>query len=101
MSVSSSRSALPPYAVARVVMPTYVAGVLGLNDTDVRVFDPDTMAVTNLTDDGYDGSLPKSLPSVNFDLIARWLGDDTILFLRYPIGKEAIGNSGSGWPPPV
>jgi hypothetical protein len=84
----------------RVVMPTYVAGVLGLNDTDVQVFDPDTMTITNLTDDGYGSTLQKSPTPVNFDLIARWLEDDTILFLRYPIGKEAVGNSGSGWPPP-
>jgi hypothetical protein len=82
----------------RVVMPTYVAGVLGFNDTDVQVFDPDTMTVTNLTDDG--STLQKNPTPVNFDLIARWLEDDTILFLRYPIGKEAVGNSGSGWPPP-
>ena len=84
----------------RVIMPTYVVGVLGLHDTDVRVLDRHTMTVTNLTDDGYDGSLPKSPASASFDLIARWLDDDTILFLRYPIGTEAIGNSGSGWPPP-
>lgn len=82
----------------RVVMPTYVVGVLGLHDTDVRVLDPHTMTVANLTDDGYDGSLPKSPTPANFDLIGRWLHDDTILFLRYPISKHATGNSGSGWP---
>ena len=34
----------------------------------------------------------------NFDLIARWLDDDTIAFLRHRITKEGIG---SGGPPSV
>jgi hypothetical protein len=82
----------------RVVMPTYVVGLLGLDDTDIRVLDPQAMTVTNLTDDGYEGGLLDNPRPDNFDLIARWLDDDTIAFLRYRITKEGIG---SGGPPSV
>jgi hypothetical protein len=82
----------------RVVMPTYVVGLLRLEDTDIRVFDPHAMTVTNLTDDGYDGGLLHNAMPGNFDLIARWLDDDTIAFLRYPIVKDGVGKGG---PPSV
>ena len=75
-----------------VAMPTYVEGLLMFSDTDIRVLDPQTMTVTNLTDDGNDGGLLKNPKPGNFDAIARWLDNDTLVFLRYPISPDiAIG----------
>lgn len=80
----------------RLVLPTFVSGLMAFRDTDIRLFDPRTMAVTNLTDDGLDDGLLDNQAPGNFDLIARWVDEDTIVFLRYPVPKGGIGKG--GWP---
>lgn len=80
----------------RLVMPSYVAGLIQFRDTDVRLMDPITLAVINLTDDGADDSLLDNRAPLSLDIIARWMSGDTIVFLRYPVPK---GGAGKGGPP--
>ncbi|MGE3832283.1 MAG: hypothetical protein AB7F76_14905, partial [Parvibaculaceae bacterium] len=72
----------------RLVMPTYVDGLLRFRDTDIQVFDPQAMTVTNLTDDGNDSGLLNNPKPANLDFSARWLNNDTIAFLRYSIKAQ-------------
>src|SRR4051794_21565225 len=65
-------------------------------DTDVRLIDPFTLAVINLTDDRADDSLFDNRAPLSLDIIARWMSGDTIAFLRYPVPK---GGAGKGGPP--
>jgi WD40 repeat protein len=79
---------------ARMVMPTYNSALLAFRDTDIRLLDPRTLTVSNLTDDGLDDSLFDNPAAGNLDIIARWVDDDTIAFLRYPITKAGAGKGG-------
>ena len=54
-------------------------------DTDIRLFDPTTFAVRNLTEDNFDGSLLDGKGPANLDLLAHWIDSDTIAFVRYAI----------------
>jgi hypothetical protein len=63
-------------------------GLRSLQDTDIMLLDTTTMTLTNLTDDGYAGSLTRVEPSVrvDFDLSPQWSADGTRLaFIRYPL----------------
>lgn len=77
----------------RLVLPTFAASLIFFEDTDIRVLDPATMSISDLTDDGYDGGVFKSRAAAMLDLNGRWIDDETIIFLRYPIaqGGSAVG----------
>ncbi len=64
-----------------LLMPTIGMATLRFRDTDIRVFDPSTFSVRNLTDDGFDGSLADQKQS-NLDLLAQWGDAETIYFAR-------------------
>jgi WD40 repeat protein len=69
----------------RLLMPTYTDGLLHLKDTDIRLFDPATFTVRNLTDDGFDGSFLMGKRPANLDVLAHWIDSDTIAFVRFAI----------------
>lgn len=70
-----------------MVMPTYRDAFEAFRDTDIKVLDPTTLAITNLTDDGVDGSIMKRGPA-NMDAAAQWLDADMLIFLRLPFGTD-------------
>src|SRR4051812_11186130 len=78
----------------RLLMPTYFDGLQRFQDTDIRLFDPGTFTVENLTDDGFDDSLIPDKGPANFDLAPRWVDDDTIAFIRYVIPAEGFRQAG-------
>jgi hypothetical protein len=78
----------------RLLMPTYHDGLQRFRDTDIRLFDPVTFSVENLTDDRFDDSLLQQKGPVNFDLAPRWVDGDTIAFIRYAIPAEGLRQVG-------
>ena len=80
----------------RLVMPSFGAALLAFHDTDIRLLDPRTQTITNLTDDGLDDSLFDNRTPLSLDIAARWVDEDTLAFLRYPVPK---GGAGKGGPP--
>jgi hypothetical protein len=84
-------------AASQLVMPTYTDAFLRFKDTDIRLFDPTTFTVRNLTDEGFEGSLLRPAGPTNLDVLARWIDNDTIAFVRYaiPAGGASQGVSTS------
>ena len=64
-------------------------------DTDIRLFDPATFAVRNLTDDSFDGSLLDGKGPANLDILAQWIDSDTIAFVRYAIPEGGFKQGAS------
>jgi WD40 repeat protein len=79
---------------AHLVMPTFTQSFFEFRDTDIRLFDPVTLEVTNLTDDGPSDVLPPESGSVNYDIASRWVDDDTIAFIRYVVPSEGLKHRG-------
>ncbi|MBA1140295.1 TolB family protein [Mesorhizobium neociceri] len=75
---------------SQLLMPTYADALQAFRDTDIRLFDPVTFSVRNLTDDGFDDSLRDGKGPANLDLLAHWIDSDTIVFIRYAIPKGGI-----------
>src|SRR5262245_45804091 len=69
----------------QLLMPTYTDALVRFRDTDIRLFDPATFAVRNLTEDSFHGSLLNGKGHGNLDVLAHWIDDDTIAFVRYAI----------------
>jgi hypothetical protein len=75
-------------------MPTYADAFERFKDTDIRLFDPVTFTVRNLTDDSFDGTLLNDGPA-NLDVLARWIDGDTIAFVRYAIPEGGFKQAAS------
>jgi WD40 repeat protein len=69
----------------QLLMPTYFDALQGFRDTDIRLFDPATFTVRNLTDDGFADSILDGKGPANLDVLAQWIDSDTIAFVRYAI----------------
>ena len=69
----------------QLLMPTYRDALEAFRDTDIRLFDPATFAVRNLTEDNFDDSLLDGKGPANVDLLAHWIDSATIAFVRYAI----------------
>ena len=72
------------------LMPTYSDAFQRFKDTDIRLFDPATFTVRNLTDDGFEGGLLDAAGRVNLDVLARWIDNDSIAFVRYAIPEGGL-----------
>ena len=81
-------------AANQLLMPTYADAFERFKDTDIRLFDPATFTVRNLTDDSFDGSLLNDGPA-NLDVLARWIDGDTIAFVRYAIPEGGFKQGAS------
>jgi hypothetical protein len=81
-------------AANQLLMPTYTDAFERFKDTDIRLFDPATFTVRNLTDDSFDGSLLNDGPA-NLDVLARWIDGDTIAFVRYAIPEGGFKQGAS------
>jgi hypothetical protein len=81
----------------QLLMPTYTYALQSFRDTDIRLFDPATFTVRNLTDDGFDDSFLDGKGPANLDILAQWIDNDTIAFLRYAIPdggfKQGVSSS--------
>lgn len=76
---------------ARLLMPNFAEAFFAFRDTDILVFDPNTFAITNLTDDHFeDGLMQRFSETANFDVSPRWVDEDTIAFLRYVIPEGGM-----------
>ncbi|MEP6565547.1 MAG: hypothetical protein ABJB10_10440, partial [Mesorhizobium sp.] len=82
-------------AGSQLLMPTYTYGLQYFRDTDIRLFDPATFAVRNLTEDGFDGSFLKGKGPAKLDVLAHWIDSDTIAFIRYAIPDGGIKQGSS------
>lgn len=82
-------------AGTQLLMPTYTDALTRFRDTDIRLFDPQTFAVRNLTDDNFDDSLFDGKGPANLDIFAHWLDSDTIAFVRYAEPGGGIKQGGS------
>ena len=82
-------------AASRLVMPTFTDAFERFKDTDIRLFDPTTFTVRNLTDDGFEGSLLDGAGPANLDVLARWIDNDTIAFVRYAIPEGGFKQGAS------
>lgn len=71
---------------AALLWPSYSFAFQHFGDTDVETLDPATMALTNLTDDGFDGSLGKG--KAELDTAAQWLDAKTIIFVRHSVPAD-------------
>ncbi|MGX5841005.1 TolB family protein [Mesorhizobium sp. ArgA1] len=82
---------------SQLLMPTYTNALLAFRDTDIRLVDPTTFAVRNLTEDNFDGSILKGKGPANLDLLAHWIDSNTIVFVRcaIPAGGFTQGASTS------
>ena len=80
---------------SQLLMPTYFYGLQAFRDTDIRLFDPATFAVRNLTEDNFDGSFLKGQGPANLDVLAHWIDSDTIVFVRYAIPDGGIKQGSS------
>ena len=69
----------------QLLMPTYSDALQAFRDTDIRLFDPATFTVRNLTEDNFDDGLLDGKGPANLDLLADWIDSDTIAFVRYAI----------------
>jgi WD40 repeat protein len=75
----------------RLLMPNYADAFFAFRDTDILVVDPNTFAITNLTDDHFeDGLIQPFSGTANFDVTPRWVDEDTIAFLRYVIPEGGM-----------
>ncbi|MER9408077.1 hypothetical protein NKI36_29130 [Mesorhizobium caraganae] len=72
-------------AGSQLLMPTYRNGLEAFRDTDIRLFDPTTFAVRNLTEDNFDDSFLGGKGPANLDVLGHWIDSDTIAFIRYAI----------------
>src|SRR5262245_45618953 len=79
----------------RLLMPTYTDALVRFRDTDIRLFDPATFAVRNLTEDSFNGSLLNGKGPANLDVLARWIDSDTIAFVRYAIPEGGFTQGAS------
>ena len=77
-------------AANQLLMPTYTDAFQRFKDTDIRLFDPTTFTVRNLTDDGFEGGLLDATGPVNLDVLARWIDNDSIAFVRYAIPEGGL-----------
>jgi hypothetical protein len=75
----------------KLLMPTRHNAFIRFRDTDIRIFDAETFAVQNLTDDGFEGSLLKEDGAVEVDVLAHWAGDSSVFFVRHSI--SAVGGA--------
>ncbi len=82
-------------AGSQLLMPTYFYGLQAFRDMDIRLFDPTTFAVRNLTEDNFDGSFLKGKGPANVDVLAHWIDSDTIVFVRFAIPDGGIKQGGS------
>jgi hypothetical protein len=82
-------------AGSQLLMPTYTYGLQHFKDTDIRLFDPATFTVRNLTEDSFDGSFLNGKGPANLDVLAHWIDSDTIAFVRYAIPDGGIKQGGS------
>jgi hypothetical protein len=78
----------------QLLMPTYSDAFQRFKDTDIRLFDPATFTVRNLTDDSVDGSLLNDGPA-NLDVLARWIDGDSVAFVRYAIPEGGFKQGAS------
>ena len=70
---------------AELLMPTYRDALQAFRDTDIRIFDPSTFTVRNLTDDGFEGSILDDRGPAELDVLAQWGGDGSIYFVRHSV----------------
>lgn len=82
-------------AGSQLLMPTYFYGLQAFRDTDIRLFDPATFSVRNLTEDNFDGSFLKGQGPANVDVLAHWIDSDTIVFVRFAIPDGGVKQGGS------
>ena len=82
-------------AGSQLLMPTYTYGLEFFRDTDIRLFDPATFTVRNLTEDGFAGSFLDGKGPANLDILAHWIDGDTIAFVRYAVPDGGIKQGGS------
>lgn len=82
-------------AGSQLLMPTYFYGLQAFRDTDIRLFDPATFAVKNLTEDNFEGGFLKGQGPANLDVLTHWIDSDTIAFVRYAIPEGGIKQGGS------
>ena len=74
----------------RILWPIFGVGFVRFRDPDIQFFEPgDPTRLWNLTDDFFLGSAFNKGPG-NFDVSARWLDSDTIIFARYAFGKDGL-----------
>ena len=79
----------------QLLMPTYTDALQRFKDTDIRLFDPATFTVRNLTEDSFDGSLLDGKGPANLDVLAQWIDSDTIAFVRYAIPEGGFKQGAS------
>ena len=79
----------------RLLMPTYTDALQRFRDTDIRLFDPATFTVRNLTEDSFDDSFLDGKGPANLDMLAHWVDGDTIAFVRYAIPDGGFKQGGS------
>lgn len=81
----------------QLLMPTFNHALLRFEDTDIRIFDPATFTVRNLTDDGFDGPFAGGGGPAEVDILAQWGSDRSIFFVRHsiPAGGFEQGTSTS------
>ena len=78
----------------RLVMPTFTNAILAFRDTDIVLLDPETWTETNLSDDGFDDCLFGGVP-VQWDMVPRWLDDETLMFVRHEVPEDGMGARGT------
>lgn len=71
-----------------LTLSTYEQALLLALDTDIQVLDAGTGAITNLTDDAFEGGWLTHVAG-NLDLAPRWMDDDTLIFIRYAANMDA------------
>ena len=77
----------------RLVMPTFTNAILAFRDTDIVLLDPETWTETNLSDDGFDDYIFGGVP-VQWDMVPRWLDDETLMFVRHEVPEAGMGARG-------
>lgn len=74
----------------KLLMPTRNHAFARFQDTDIRIFDAGTFTVQNLTDDDFDGTLLDDGGPAQVDVLAHWLGDSSIVFIRHLVPPGGI-----------
>lgn len=68
-----------------LLLPTFSAAFKSFRDTDIGLLSSSDLTQRMLTEDGISGSLLKSA-GASLDVSPRWIGADTIAFIRYVVG---------------